>query len=140
MADFAPIDHKDSDAEYRELVRQTTEQIVGAKLLEIVNAEEFHGQWQVTHPPLNIEPHICEFFPNGTHAHQFSDAEKPSDKWSFDSGVLVEETWFDPMPDYGIEEGGFEENKYHGAKTEDGCIAIWNGDGSILRLLKPLAR
>jgi hypothetical protein len=44
------------------------------------------------------------------------------------------------MPDYGIEEESWNQEAHRCAKTADGRIVYWNGDGSLVVTLTPVAK
>lgn len=133
MSGFSPIDHKDSDREYRSLVRTSVEGRVGGKLRDITSASELVGDWVQT-PTFSHDgsPTVRRFHEDGTCTLELGPQKLPEAKWRILPGVFVEETWCDPMPDYGIDEGCWSEERYHCALCDDGRVVYWNGDSSLL--------
>lgn len=136
MTDFTPIDHKDSDPEYRAAVRRDLETLLGSRLTELTCAEVMLGDWDRTCPRLPNRPaqRFC-YFADGTFAAPYDAEGSPRGRWGVEHGVYTEITWGAPSPEYGIDEGTWNPSAYHCAATESGAIVIWNGDGSLLLLL-----
>lgn len=136
MTDFIPIDHKDSDPEYRVAVRRVVETVLGSKLVDIDSAEALLGEWDRTCPSLpGFESQRFSYQADGTFRSLHDMEDSPPGKWSIENGAYTETTWGAPIPEYGIHEGTWNPETYHCACTESGGIAIWNGDGSLLLLL-----
>lgn len=139
MPDFIPIDHKDSDPDYRAAVRSGIEDILHSRLSEVADAEVFVGEWQRTCPRLPNRPaQGFTYLADGTFQAPYDREDSPRGRWAFEQGVYTEITWGAPSPEYGILEGTWNPTMYHCAMTEAGEIAIWNGDGSLLLLLTRL--
>ena len=137
MDDFTPIDHKDSDAEYRAAVRAGIESSVGSKLVDIDSRDSVVGDWDLSFPKRpDKAPLRFSFLPDGTIRSPYDEPETPSDKWRVDPGTFTAITWCKPMPEYGMDEGTWTSETYHCAVTEDGSVVRWNGDGSLLVLFK----
>lgn len=144
MSKFIPIDHKDSDPEYRGLVRKNVESIVGEPLLEVVDRQLLVGRWQVTFPAvpsLNQNPAIYEFQEDGTFSTSYGpeDEEHPS-HWRVERGeAMLKTTWCPPIPEYEIEEGTYSGETYHCAWLASGRFVLWNGDDSAVQLFSPIS-
>jgi hypothetical protein len=140
VSKFAPVDHKESDADYVALVRDSVAKRLDTKLLPIEESVVLHGRWRssVTHAP-NAEYDI-EHLEDGTlnFAGERKDA-KPG-KWALKSDVYIQTTWVPPMPEYGIEEESWNQEAYRCALTADGRIVYWNGDGSLVVTLTKIPK
>lgn len=67
MHDFTPVDHKDSDPEYRAAVLDGIESAVGSKLHSIDSPEILIGSWNRSCPRLpNREPQRFTYLDDGT--------------------------------------------------------------------------
>lgn len=136
MDDFTPIDHKDSDLEYRNEVRGFVEQAVGSKLVDITSEEELIGDWERTCPYLpDHDSQRFSYLFDGTFRSPYDADDTPRSKWKVERGTFTEITWCKPMPEFGIAEGTWNYETLHCAVTDTGSVAIWNGDGSLLLLL-----
>jgi hypothetical protein len=136
MDDFTPIDHKDSDREYRAAVREGIETLLGSKLRSLDSPDTLIGDWNRSFPHLpNGEPQRFTYLPDGTFLSPYDSADSPFGKWEVRNGTYIETTWCEPMPEYGIEDGTWNPETYHCAATDTGAVALWNGDGSMLLLL-----
>ena len=136
MHDFTPIDHKDSDPEYRAAVLDGIETVLGSKLTYVDSPDALLGDWNRSCPHLpDREPQRFSYLADGTFRSPYDSDDSPPGKWRIDNGTYTESTWCKPMPEYGMDEGTWNPETYHCAFAEDESIAIWNGDGSLLLLL-----
>lgn len=135
MSDFRPIDHKDSDVEYRANVRKGVESTLGTALSD-PSPDALIGEWDCTAPHLPSRPALhFTYFADGTFRSPYYSEEAPRQRWKIADGVYTELTWEEPMPEHGIPEGSWTPEEFHCAVTSTASIAIWNGDGSMLHLL-----
>ncbi len=62
-------------------------------------------------------------------------SERPLDKWRLnDDGSFSEWYYVEAMPDYGIEEPGYSEERYHVLFRDADTFIQFNGDGSLIKL------
>ena len=132
MPDFIPIDHKESDADYAAMVRESIGRRLAIELLPITDPAAFIGRWRssVTHasgPDYDIE-HLND----GTLNIAFQPTDGKPGKWALEFGTYIQTTWVPPMPEYGMEEESWNQEAYRCAMTPDGRIVYWNGDGSLV--------
>ncbi len=137
MADFTPVDHKDSDPEYRAAVRAGIETLLGTPIEDIQDPETLLGEWERASPHLAGTPsqRFC-YLADGTFESPYDSEDSPRGQWQVEPGRYTETTWCQPMPEYGIDEGTWNPETYHCAVTDSGDVVIWNGDGSLLLLMK----
>jgi hypothetical protein len=135
MTDFKPIDHKDSDAEYRANVRKGIELSLGTTLT-VASTDALIGDWERTAAHRPSQPALrFTYFADGTFRSPYDSKEAPRRRWKIADGVYTELAWEEPMPEHDIHEGSWTPEEFHCAVTSTGSIAIWNGDGSMLLLL-----
>lgn len=136
MTHFNPIDHKDSDPEYRAVVRRGIETRLGCGLTALESPEALLGDWNRTFPQLPKQAsQQFSYFADGTFAAPDDTESSPRGRWTVEHGTYTETTWCAPVPEYGINEGTWNPSTYHAAVTPAGAIVLWNGDGSLLMLL-----
>ncbi len=131
---FEPIDHKDSDLEYRFAVRSGIEQRHGT-LKSITSRDQLVGQW--THSILSDDgtPYILNN--DGTVNCKFDEESTPNGRWEFADDRFTDHTWCKPSPEYGLDEGTWNIEIYHCMITDEGIVVLWNGDGSLQMTLTP---
>lgn len=140
MSDFTPVDHKDSDPEYRRAVRAAVESVVGSTLTDVTEPATLFGHWRQAFAAFpDQDPQNYEYRADGTLVSPYDQPGNPPNEWRLVANQCVQLTWCEPMPDYGMPEGTYEETRYHCAKSDDGKIVLWNGDGSIIITLSPIA-
>jgi len=141
---FVPIDHKDSDPEYRAAVRKSVEQTVGEKLLPVENPQSLVGDWEVSFPRVPAwqgKPTIYSFRADETYSTspQPADPAHPS-RWKIERGeAMVQSSWCPPLPEVGIKKGSYSRQVYHCAWLASGRFVLWNGDSSLIQLLSPVS-
>jgi hypothetical protein len=137
MSDFSPVDHKESDSEYVASVRTAVAEQTGVELLPIEDPAGLIGLWRSC-PRLSSYEGKIEHLGDGT-LKMSSDAKdaKPG-RWRLKEDAYIQTTWVPPMPEYGIDEESWNEEAYRCARTSDGRIVYWNGDGSLIVTLSPI--
>jgi hypothetical protein len=132
MSDFTLIDHKESDAEYAALVRESVGKRLDAELLPIEDAAVLIGRWRSSVAHVPDAEYDIEHLEDGTLKMPLEPKDAKPGKWALRSGAYFQTTWVPPMPDYGIEEESWNQEAYRCAITGDGRIVYWNGDGSLV--------
>ena len=130
---FEPIDHKDSDLEYRQAVRSGIEQRHGP-LKSIPSRDELVGRWIHSLFSDDGTPYVLDR--EGTVHSKFDKVTNPKGKWEFSADRFTDHSWCEPMPESGIDEGTWNIEIYHCMMTEDGTVVLWKGDGSLQMSLK----
>lgn len=131
---FEPIDHKDSDADYRRDVRQAVESQYG-ELKPTPSRSELVGSW--IHSLYSNDGTPYRLHEDGTVSCQFDSDTGPKGRWSFEDDRFTSQTWCEPTPEYGLDEGAWDEAVYHCMMTGKGTVVLWNGDGSLIMTLTP---
>ncbi|WP_146523630.1 hypothetical protein [Stieleria varia] len=135
MDDFVPIDQKDSDAEYRALVRDGIAKSLGVTLNDLSDPDILVGEWEHTIPQMpERKPTTITFRPDGTFKTPASRDDIPVPKWEVTTQTYVQTTWCPPMPEYDIEEGFWTQDAFLCAMIDRDRVVVWNGDGSVVWL------
>jgi hypothetical protein len=136
-----PIDHKDRPGTYRSEVRSAVFQRVGAAGSRISSREQIVGDWGVNfvgrHGEKLGKQTVYRFRPDGQAVIEM-EGQPPStrNEWRLNAdGSFSLMLWYDATPKYGILEAGREELRLHPAILEGGNVVLWNGDGSLVKLL-----
>jgi hypothetical protein len=136
-----PIDHKDKPGELRDRVRASIFQRVAAVGALVVSSEQLTGTWHVDFIGIRGESigkrYVLRLQPDGQAISEYP-GRLPSDRdrWKLnDDGSFSRWAWCEAMPKYGIHEPTMEETRMHAAVLEDGRVVLWNGDGSLVKLL-----
>lgn len=131
---FEPIDHKDSDPEYRQRVRAAMERTYGP-LSSIASRSDLVGKWK--HSSYGDDtPYVLH--EDGTVSGKYDNASNPKGRWNFANDRFEDQTWYEPSPEYGLHDGGWNVEEYHCMITRDGVVVMWNGDGSMQMTLTPI--
>ena len=132
---FEPIDHKDSDLEYRQEVRDVIEKEYGP-LQSMSSRDELVGKW--IHSLFSEDDALYVLSEDGTVRCKFDNDANPNGKWSFETDRFTDWTWCEADPEFGLDEGTWNIESYHCMKTKNGRVVLWNGDGSLRMILTPL--
>ena len=134
------IDHKDERGEHRDAVFDYVRQNLGFTGSEPTNAEFCLGDWKCSF----FQPHLPEKFKPFTYQSFRSDGsapakaidgsfDNPKDRWVLNDDIGFSLwTYVEPMPEYGIEEPTFSEDRYHVLIKDQNQFVLFNGDGSIV--------
>lgn len=131
---FEPIDHKDSDFEYRQAVRSVVEQRHGT-LKSITSRDALVGKWSHSIFSDDGTPYVLN--DDGTVSCKFDEESAPNGRWAFADDRFTDHTWCQPAPEYGLDEGTWNIETYHCMISGDGIVVLWNGDGSLQMTLTP---
>ena len=136
------IDHKDKPGEFRDAVLDDIRQSLGSIGSEPTNAEFFLGDWKCgsLHPslPEKFKPSTYQSFrSDGSAPEKAIDGsfDNPKDRWVLNDDIGFSLfTYVEPMPEYGIDEPTFCEDRYHVLIEHQNRFVLFNGDGSIVRV------
>lgn len=131
---FTPVDHKDSDAAYRQAVRENIERQHGP-LRSISSRDELIGVWMHSIFSKDGTPYILDR--DGTVTCRFDKESNPKGKWELSADQFTAHTWCEPAEEYGLDEGAWNIESYHCMVTNAGVVVLWNGDGSLQMTLTP---
>jgi hypothetical protein len=134
---FEPVDHKESDAKYAEIVRAGVAQRVGAELLPIDDPAFLVGKWRSS-LGLSRRSRDVEHFADGTMPASANLPDAKPGKWRLKGDTYIQTTWVPPMPEYGIDNASWSEEAYRCARISEGQFVYWNGDGSLVITLTRL--
>jgi hypothetical protein len=139
--EYDPVDHKDAPGDYRSAVRSGVFQRVGAAGAAVLSREQIVGDWTVSfvgvHGEKRGKPTVYRFRPDGQAIIEM-EGQPPStrNEWRLNvDGTFSLMVWCDAMPKYGLLEPGLEEDRMHLAVIEGGSLVLWNGDGSLVKML-----
>jgi len=64
-----------------------------------------------------------------------SSYDNPQDRWVFhEDKSLSIWTYINPMPEYGIDEPTYQEDRFHALKMNEKKFVLFNGDASIIMI------
>jgi hypothetical protein len=142
----APVDHKDTPGEYRQRVRAAVLGRVGAQGSAVTSREKLVGGWLVSFVGFQgqnpKQTFVYRLTSDGKAAVEMA-GQPPSteDEWRLnDDGSFSMLVWVAAMPEYGLPDPTYEEVRMHLAALPDGRLVLWNGDGSLVKLLSPLQK
>ena len=136
------IDHKDKMGAQRAAVFAEVQAQLGWQGAQPVSGRFAHGDWTYRHhwrhDPDNPAPTAHqELRADGTAPSRAVDGsfEAPNDRWVFNDDASLS-LWFyaDPMPEYGLDEPSYTEERFHVLIRDADCFALFNGDGSIIKI------
>jgi hypothetical protein len=111
----------------------------------VTSVEQIAGDWVMTfvgmHGEKRGKPTVYRFRQSG-HAIIQVEGQPAStrNEWRLNAnGTFSLMIWCDAMPKYGLLEPTREEARMHAAVLNGGDIVLWNGDGSLVKLLSRLA-
>ena len=132
-----PIDHKDKSHKYRDAVFNEVRQRVGFEGKPPTNAAAFLGDWVYRLQSANAEPLAYQsFYADGRAPLEMIDgsSKSPNDRWKLnEDGSFSDCYYVEAMPEYGIEEPGHAEERYHVLFRDADTFILFNGDGSIIK-------
>ena len=144
--DDAPVDHKDKPGEYRQRVRAGVLGRVGAQGSAVTSREKLVGDWLVSFVGFQgQEPKqafVYRLTADGKAVVEMT-GQPPSteNQWRLnDDGSFSMLVSVAAMPEYGLPDPTHEEERMHLAALPDGRLVLWNGDGSLVKLLSPLQK
>jgi hypothetical protein len=134
------IDHKDEPGEYRAAVFAAVQKTLGFKGEPPTGPTVFVGDWIcrignpysiATEPPMSYQT----FRPDGSSSARAMDGswENTKDRWKL-NGDLSLSLWsyVEAMPEYGIDEPTYSEERYHVLVKTQNEFVLFNGDGSLI--------
>jgi len=132
MPDFIPIDHKESDVEYVALVRNSVAKRLKTTLENVDDPSFLVGRWRSSLSRRSASDYDFEHLADGTFASRDATSVGPAGRWKLEGGAYVVTSWCPPLPEDKIDEGFWEAEAFRCAKTGQGQIVYWNGDGSLV--------
>ena len=140
----APVDHKDNPGEYRKQVRAGVFDRLGAEGSRVDSREKLVGNWVVRFVGFQgakpEQAFVYRLKSDGKATIEMT-GQSPSteNEWRLnEDGSFSMFVWVAAMPEYGLPEPSHEEQRMHLAALTDGQFVLWNGDGSLVKLLSPL--
>lgn len=136
------IDHKDEPGEYRAAIFEAVQSTLGFKGEPPSGPAVFIGDWVCrTGNPYSIatEPLVSyqTFRADGSSLARAMDGswENMKDRWELNSNRSFSLwSYVDAMPDYGIDEPTYSEERYHVLVKNQDEFVLFNGDGSLLMI------
>lgn len=136
------IDHKDEPGEYRAGVFAEVQKTLGFKGEPPSNTTVFIGDWICrTGNPYSIstEPLTSyqTFRADGISSSRAMDGswENTRDRWELNRNHSFSLwSYVEAMPEYGIEEPTYSEERYHVLMKNKDEFVLFNGDGSLLKI------
>lgn len=137
-----PIDNKDEPGQYRREVFEDVQAQLGFKGAPPTRAEAFLGDWLYRfhwrHDTRNTTPTARQSFQKDGYAPAKAldgSFENPKDRWVLNEDMSLS-IWshVDAMPDYGIPEPTYSEDRYHVLLNGPDTFVLFNGDGSIIMI------
>lgn len=136
------IDHKDEPDEYRAGVFVAVQKTLGFKGEPPSGPAVFVGDWvRRTGNPHSIatKPLMSyqTFRADGSSSSKAMDGnwENTRDRWELNSNrSLSLRSYIDAMPEYGIDEPTYSEERYHVLVKNRDEFVLFNGDGSLLMI------
>jgi len=66
--------------------------------------------------------------------------DNPKDYWQFNADHSFSElSYVEAMPEYGLDEPTYSEDRYHVLKNGEGEFVLFNGDGSLILIFSRAA-
>ena len=142
------IDHKDKPGEYRDQVFAYVRTKVGFEGRKPMGVSDFVGDWQYwMFDPFKEDqgaPYAFQSFTADWRAPlRAADRsfENPQDRWKLNEDMSLSQwSYIDPMPDYGIDEPTYSEDRFHALVNGDDQFVLFNGDGSIIMLYERISK
>jgi hypothetical protein len=137
------IDHKDESGEYRESVLHDVLSLFEAAASPVSNRSEMVGTWRLLPPPDDSFPDFpvihYEFLESGEwKSTSRGSPSDPRNKWRLNEDGTLSLLRWTPCP-HGIRgEPGHEEQRLFVRALADGQRVLWNGDGSLIKVLQPV--
>ena len=134
------IDHKDEPVAYRDAVFAAVQAQLDFTGTSPMDAKQFLGSWRYkhhwTHDPDNPNPTAYQdLLAGGLAPSKAIDGsfENPNDRWQLNEDMSLSIWSFvEAMPDYGIPEPTYSEDRYYALFEGDDRFVLFNGDGSII--------
>ena len=146
--EVGPVDHKDEPGEYRERVRAGVLGRVGAQGSAVTSREKLVGDWLVGFVGFQgQEPKqafVYRLTSDGKAVIEMTgQLASTENKWRLnEDGSFSMLVWIAAMPEYGLRPT--QPMKKSGCTSAvplpDGRFVLWNGDGSLVKLLSPLQK
>ena len=140
------IDHKDRPGEYRNAIFDAVQQELGFTGIGPTDGQSLVGDWVYRfHVPgagTEGEPFAYKsFHSDGSAPARAVDGtwDSPRNRWKLnDDGSYSDLSYIDAMPEYGIEEPGHTEERYHILFDGADRFVLFNGDGSLIQVFDRL--
>ena len=134
------IDNKDKSAAHRTAVFEEVQRVLDFTGSPPSASEFFHGRWIYRfHVPYAAEQSanfaFQSFHADGAAPIAAVDGSfnSPKDKWVLnDDGSFSCWSFVEPMPEYGITEATYSEDRYHVIVKNQDEFVLFNGDGSLI--------
>ena len=121
MEDHTPIDHKDSDLDYRRQVWNAVAQRVGSELTPMKRGADLTGEWVVEFEMFGSRRPMAEYHFLGENQLKIVGPGNQDE--------VGDRTNFDVVSDGRVSTC---EECFHGAMTEGGEFVLFNGDSSVV--------
>jgi len=139
MTDFVPIDHREESAEDRAALFNWVQGQIGFSGYHASNAAAFLGAWQWRFVGLGSDSApwfaVNNLGQDGSARSTATDGsfDNDKDRWAFnEDGSFSYWTYADEMPEYGILEPSYSEDRYHVLFKDENAFVLFNGDGSVI--------
>lgn len=141
------IDHKDEPGDYRRAVFDSIQREFDFLGKRAADETCFIGDWTYRyHVPTGLaDKTACVsigFHPDGTAPNRAADGsfDNPKDRWAFNEDKSLSLwSYVEPMPEYGIDEPTYSEDRYHVLVKDDAFFVLFNGDGSLVMVYEKAA-
>lgn len=137
MTDFSPIDHKEKSHEDRAAVLEWVQGQVGFSGSRPTDARAFFGVWQCHYVGVGGGQKTKKLDESGLAQSIAEDGtyENLDDRWVFnEDGSFSYWSYVDAMPEYGLLEPTYSEDRYHPLFRDCDAFVLFNGDGSLIEL------
>jgi len=139
MTDFSPIDHKEKSLEDRAAVLEWVQDQIGFLGSRALDTSAFVGEWQYRFvgPGTDDAPWLAltSLSQDGSARSTAADGsfDNDTDRWAFnEDGSFSHWTYVDAMPEYGLREPTYSEDRYHVLFKDEHSFVLFNGDGSLI--------
>ncbi len=134
------IDHKDEPGAYRTAVFEAVQRTLDFKGEEPTDRNVFFGDWVCRFGnPYSIGASLPtsyqSFDPDGNAPAKAIDGtwQNLKDRWALNSDHSFSLwSYVEPMPEYGIDEPTYSEERYHVLMKSTEEFVLFNGDGSLI--------
>ncbi len=134
------IDSKDKPGAYRTAIFEEVQQVLKFKGEAPASQNVFLGDWvcrlvNLSSPDVSRLWSHTSFYPDGNASSKGADGRRTSlkDRWKFNSDHSFS-LWIysDPMPEYGLNEPTYTEERYHVLMKSADEFILFNGDASLV--------
>ncbi len=142
LSDTDRIDHKDEPGAYRIAVFAEVQRRIGWSGETPEDRSFCEGDWVYRFAPFNPSDEspafaYVSFFSDGAASSRAVDGtwHSPANRWAFnDNRSFSYWSYIEPMPQYGIDEPTYSEDRYHVLTNGRREFVLFNGDGSLVQV------